>query len=116
MAKKAGNRPWFDALRAQANELAQKAPEAIEHGNAIQLGALFDSNHGLLREIGVSTPMLDRLVDTARQAGAYGAKLTGAGMGGCVVAVVPQDLLSTVISALEDAGSPWVKHCRLEGR
>jgi mevalonate kinase len=45
-------------------------------------------NHELLRKIGVSHPKLDYLVDVARRAGALGAKLTGAGGGGCVIVLV----------------------------
>jgi mevalonate kinase len=44
-------------------------------------------NHELLRQIGVSTPKLDRLVVAARKGGALGAKLTGAGGGGCIIAL-----------------------------
>ncbi|HEV2118558.1 MAG TPA: mevalonate kinase [Candidatus Bathyarchaeia archaeon] len=50
-----------------------------------ELGSLMNRNHELLRQIGVSTLKLDRLVVTARKAGALGAKLTGAGGGGCII-------------------------------
>jgi mevalonate kinase len=79
------------------------------------LGAHFDANHELLCELGVSNATLNNLVISARNAGAYGAKLTGAGLGGCIIAVVAPDLVSMVRDALEGAGSPWVQHCRLEG-
>lgn len=51
------------------------------------LGRLMDFNHGLLSALGVSARSLDQMVWAAREAGAYGAKLTGAGGGGCVVAL-----------------------------
>jgi mevalonate kinase len=45
-------------------------------------------NQQLLRGLGVSTPELEHLIDTARNAGALGAKLSGGGMGGCILALV----------------------------
>jgi len=52
-----------------------------------ELGSLMNRNHELLRQIGVSTPALDNLVTEARKSGALGAKLTGAGGGGCIIAL-----------------------------
>jgi galactokinase len=55
-------------------------------------GALLDAGHASLRDdFGVSTPQLDRLAGELRAAGAYGARMTGAGFGGCVVALAPPD-------------------------
>jgi mevalonate kinase len=54
-----------------------------------QLGRLMDFNHGLLESLGVSSRSLDAMVWAAREAGAHGAKLTGAGGGGCIVALDP---------------------------
>jgi len=54
-----------------------------------ELGGLMDFNHGLLEALGVSARSLDAMVWAAREAGAHGAKLTGAGGGGCVVALDP---------------------------
>ncbi|MFB6281912.1 MAG: mevalonate kinase [Haloferacaceae archaeon] len=55
------------------------------------LGALMDFDHGLLAALGVSARSLDAMVWAAREAGAHGAKLTGAGGGGCIVALDPSD-------------------------
>jgi mevalonate kinase len=54
-----------------------------------ELGRLMDFNHGLLESLGVSSRSLDGMVWAAREAGAEGAKLTGAGGGGCIVALDP---------------------------
>ncbi|WP_224449370.1 mevalonate kinase [Haloprofundus salilacus] len=54
-----------------------------------ELGNLMDFNHGLLEALGVSSRSLDNMVWAARMAGAHGAKLTGAGGGGCIVALDP---------------------------
>ena len=59
--------------------------------------------HGLLNAIGVSTPGLERMVSLARLAGAAGAKLTGAGGGGSIVAICP-DGVEPVDAALRRAG------------
>jgi len=61
--------------------------KALQKEDDDELGRLMNRNHELLRQIGVSTRALDRLVAGARKAGALGAKLTGAGGGGCMIAV-----------------------------
>jgi len=66
------------------------------------LGRLMNINHGLLDALGVSTMELSALVYSARNAGAYGAKLTGAGGGGCMVALT--DSQEEVAQAIEKAG------------
>jgi mevalonate kinase len=71
-----------------------------------ELGRLMDFDHGLLSALGVSARSLDAMVWAAREAGAHGAKLTGAGGGGCVVALDPSDATETALSytpACEDA-------------
>lgn len=67
-----------------------RAVEAIESSRLDALGALLDASHASLRDqLGVSCPALDQLVETARAAGASGARLTGAGFGGCAVILCP---------------------------
>ena len=65
------------------------------------LGNLMNMNHALLEALGAGHPTLSRLVLAARAAGAYGAKLTGAGGGGCMVAICPKHLKSRVVGAVE---------------
>lgn len=65
------------------------------------LGTLMNMNHALLEALGAGHPSLSRLVLAARAAGAYGAKLTGAGGGGCMVAICPKHLKSRVVGAVE---------------
>ena len=64
-----------------------------------------DANHALLQEIGVSCPELDALVAAARAAGALGAKLSGGGRGGNMIAMVTGPIASTVADALRSAGA-----------
>lgn len=80
-------RPVLSAL-GQATEAAIFA---VEHGDLAALGELLDVGHGLLAALGVSSPALDRLAADAREAGARGAKLTGAGGGGCLLALAGDD-------------------------
>lgn len=70
-------------------EIAEAAKRALAKGNVIEVGGLMNINHGLLDALGVSTKELNDLVYAARQAGALGSKLTGAGGGGCMIALAP---------------------------
>jgi mevalonate kinase len=70
-------------------ELSTAGLEALAVGDIDSLGRLFDLAHGVLAGLRLSTPELDRLVHGARAAGAIGAKLTGAGGGGAVIALAP---------------------------
>jgi mevalonate kinase len=74
----------------------------VSEKNYISLGKLMNVNHGLLDALGVCTMELSALVYAARNAGAYGAKLTGAGGGGCMVALA--DSPQAVAAAIENAG------------
>jgi mevalonate kinase len=69
------------------------------------------SAHETLAGLGVSTAALDRLVDAAARAGARGAKLTGAGGGGAVIALAP-DRMDAVLDAWRSAGATEVFACR----
>ena len=65
------------------------------------LGNYMDINHALLEALGVSHPQLNRMVMASRAAGAYGAKLTGAGGGGCMIALCPKRSKTRVAGAIE---------------
>jgi len=71
----------------------------------LEIGSLLSRNHELLAETGVSCRSLDALVGAARAAGALGAKLTGAGLGGCALALVESDRVEDVSGALQRAGA-----------
>jgi mevalonate kinase len=78
-------------------ELVEGGERALAIGDVDGLGRLLDLAHGLLCALRVSSPAIERLVHGARAAGAIGAKLTGAGGGGAVIALAPgheQDVLS----------------------
>jgi mevalonate kinase len=91
----------FDAMAT----LVEKARHAIQKAQLELLGQLMNTNHQLLQQIGVSTPQLDELVRVAGQAGALGAKLSGAGGGGNIIALAPQERVDSIQAALRQAGS-----------
>jgi mevalonate kinase len=79
-------------------DIVRSGQAALADGDIEELGRLMDFNHGLLSALGVSSRSLDAMVWAARDAGAEGAKLTGAGGGGCIVAL---DESPETITALE---------------
>jgi len=93
----AARRPGIDGAIERIGDLVRAALRHLHAGfDPFIFGALLTENHRLLRQIGVSTPTLDGLVQLALDAGAFGAKLAGAGGGGVVLALVdePSRLLS----------------------
>ena len=72
---------------ASIGDLVRRGEEALAASDVTELGRLMNFNHGLLSALGVSSRSLDGMVWAAREAGAHGAKLTGAGGGGCIVAL-----------------------------
>lgn len=101
---------YFDAIAA----LAHNAREIIETGNPAELGLLFNENHRLLQRIGVSNAELDTLVNAAKNAGALGAKLSGGGLGGNMIALVTADKIEPVTQALQAAGATRVIHTQVQ--
>lgn len=97
--------------------LATEAAEALKRGDLRKLGGLMDLNHGLLVALGLSTIKVDKMVYAAREAGALGAKLTGAGGGGCMVALcIDEATGARVVEAIERAeGEPMKLSLDLEG-
>jgi mevalonate kinase len=78
-------------------DLARRGEEKLLAGDVEELGRLMNFNHGLLSALGVSSGSLDAMAWAARDAGAYGAKLTGAGGGGCIVALDPTEETETAL-------------------
>lgn len=92
---------WFDAIGA----LVHATRRAIEAGDPPTIGRLLDENQMLLAKLGVSAPPLERLITAARGAGALGAKLSGGGRGGNIIALVEPSTVEAVRAALLDAGA-----------
>jgi mevalonate kinase len=88
--RRQANRQGMDRVLDSIADLSRRARQAIIVGDLAELGRLMTQNHELLVELGVSTPGLDQACGCAIRAGALGAKLTGAGGGGCVIALVDE--------------------------
>jgi len=93
--------PLFDAV----GNLVVQARRLLETGEVDGLGALMDENHAYLQKMGVSSPELDDFVKKARLSGALGAKLSGGGRGGNMIALVNEASSTEVMEALKRAGS-----------
>lgn len=104
---------YFNALFDQVGRLVDQARSALESGQAGVLGPLMDQNQAALESMGVSSPELERLVSAARQAGALGAKLSGGGRGGNIIALVEDAQAASISAALEAAGAVQVLSTRI---
>ncbi len=95
----------MEPLYHAAGHLAIEAGKAIEAGDFERLGELMNINHGFLSAVGVSNLTLERMVYKAREAGALGAKITGAGGGGFIVALCWKEDAEKVAGALREVSS-----------
>jgi len=103
--RKKKNPQKYDPLFKQAEALAFAGRKALQEFALKKVGELMNENHRLLQEIEVSSKELDHLVDVARKHGAFGAKLTGGGGGGCMTALTPtRKLQEKVAAAIEKEG------------
>jgi hydroxymethylglutaryl-CoA reductase len=96
-------REAFAAIFEQIDSLSVAGAQSLVAGDYAAVGQLMNVCQGLLNALGVSTPELERMIGIARRAGAAGAKLTGAGGGGSIVALCP-GTVSAVAAALRTAG------------
>jgi mevalonate kinase len=93
-----------DARLRELGALTDAATQALLTSELSALGAAMNRAQIVLADLDVSTAQLDDLCDEARAAGAYGAKLTGAGGGGAVIAIAPRDREAAVLAAWKRAG------------
>jgi mevalonate kinase len=105
-----------DIVRTGEELLADAVPESDPQRELLaELGELMDFNHGLLSALGVSARSLDSMVWAARDAGAHGAKLTGAGGGGCIVALDASDATETALSFTQGCEEAFRAELATEG-
>jgi mevalonate kinase len=95
---------FFSMLTDSISSLSLDAAERLEGGDMKSLGGLLTINHAALGSLGVSNEVLDGMVDTLAAMGSYGAKLTGAGGGGSVIAVAPEAKEKSIVSGLSARG------------
>lgn len=92
--------------------LAERLEEALDRRDAAHVGRLMSKAHDELRQLGVSCPQSDHLVNAALQYGALGAKMSGGGLGGCIVALVNSEQQAAVLSEVlrrEGAVETWIE-------
>ena len=94
----------YDAIFAQIDGLVLAGVDALQRGDIAELGELMNINQGLLNALQVSSPEIEHVVDIARRAGALGAKLTGGGGGGAMIAVAEPGGTEPITTALRRAG------------
>jgi len=94
----------FESLAGGIGELSLRASEMLLRGDMSGLGTLLTVNHAALMSLGVSNDTLDGMVDLLLTLGSYGAKLTGAGGGGSVLAVAPEGKEKSIVSGLSARG------------
>ena len=95
----------WEALFDKVGEISNKARNAIENGKIDELGELMNQNHSLLQKMTVSSSKLDNLVSAALNAGVAGAKLSGGGRGGNMIALVEKEKAPVISEALLSAGA-----------
>jgi mevalonate kinase len=98
----------MEAIFDEIAQLVLEGRRALLRGLAEELGPVLGRNHVLLARLGVSSPDLDRLVEAAAAAGALGAKMSGGGLGGNMIALVQPDHCEAVAGALKEAGATAV--------
>ncbi len=93
-----------DKRLQELGALTDAGTMSLARGDLAALGGAMNRAHELLGGLGVSTPLLDALCDVARKLGAHGAKLTGAGGGGAVIAIAPRETEAEILAAWKTAG------------
>jgi len=102
------NRELYTTIFDEIDEISIAGSVALRNCDYEQLGSMMNVCHGFLNAIEVSTPELEKMIAIARESGAIGAKLTGSGGGGSIVALCP-DKVSEVTLALDAAGYQIVR-------
>jgi len=107
--KKDADPKWWDEISGKYNQLVHDGKESLIQLDLPKIGELMNKNHKLLQELTVSCDELDNLVKVARENGAIGAKMTGTGRGGNMIALAPDETTAKEIAAaLEKARAAGV--------
>jgi mevalonate kinase len=104
----------FDTQFQAIDQVVVNALDAFGSGDIRKIGSLMQENQRILQQVRVSNPSLDKLISAAINSGAYGAKLSGAGMGGNIIALVPDDLIGNIQTSLLQAGAVRIIQTTLE--
>lgn len=109
-------KPLFvDNSMKAIGQFVHQAYQMIAQKNVIELGRLMTYNHYYLNQLGVSNTHIDKIVNAAWMAGALGAKLTGSGRGGCLIALAESKQMARKIArAMREAGAVQTWYLNLE--
>lgn len=102
------NEKWVDSVFGDISDLVNRAKMLFAKQDFEQLGKLMNKNQKLLSTLNVSSIELDCLIKVVRDAGAYGAKLSGAGGGDCMIAFIPDTKKDVVVEAIKAAHGTWM--------
>jgi mevalonate kinase len=91
---------YFNELTTEASTICSNGARAIAKGSLEEIGRLMTENHKLLREIGVSNKEIEKIIDICFSCGALGAKITGAGGGGCILVLAKPETIPELNVAL----------------
>lgn len=107
-AKKEADPKWFEALLEKYQQVLKRGEAALDAGDMGTLGRCLDENHALCQALTVSCKELDDLVVAARKAGAVGAKMSGTGRGGLMLALTPTEESQRKVREALEKLSPMV--------
>ncbi len=110
------DRVTYDGYFVAVGEVVREIYRRLTSGTLVGVGALLDENQRLLAAMGVSHPALEQLIAAGRAAGALGAKLCGAGLGGNCLALVEAERAEAVAAAMRRAGARRTIITRVESR
>jgi len=96
--------PMRSHLLEEMGMLVEQAEEALETGDLPRLGHLMNLNQLIKEKLGMSVPMIEQLIEASLGAGALGAKISGKGLGGIIVALSPEGKQKDIARAIEAAG------------
>ena len=99
----------MDRIFEQISKLVNEGKQSLLAKNMEQFGQLMTQNHFLLKELGVSTIKLDEMVSASLDAGAHGAKLSGAGGGDIMIALVVEEKMGAVKREIEAVGGEIIE-------
>lgn len=97
------NPQQYERIFTDYRKILEEGLAAIEKGDHVKLGMMMDENQRLLAEMTLSCPQIEGIITAAKEAGAYGAKLTGTGRGGSVIALTPGNKLQDAVAAAIEA-------------
>jgi mevalonate kinase len=107
------DREEYDFLFNRVDYIVRQVRVALSSGDTTSLGLLLNDNQEALQEMGVSSPELEHLIEVARDAGALGAKLSGGGWGGAMIALADEPEADAVEAALRQAGAAHVRRTQV---